>query len=188
MARCPVGERLHRRAVEVLEPFAGQHCAHGAFGDALARAQEIGAVGGAQRMVRIVGGEQDAVTGAGEGADFAHDFALIAEIEARGRLVEHDELRLLCQSARQQHKLTFAAASQLAKAPLSSLFAVSSERPGELSKIFVKACKAVADDGGAEVADVHFFCGIRRGKVDDDAFWMRGRGNSEVCIPAGSVE
>ena len=80
-----------------------------AFGDAGAVAQEIGAVGGAQRMVRIVGGEQHAVAGRRERADFAHHLALVAEVEAGGRLVEHDELRLLRQRSRQQHELPLAA-------------------------------------------------------------------------------
>ena len=46
---------------------------------------------------------------AGERADLAHHLALVAEVEARGRLVEHDELRLLRQRARQQHELALAA-------------------------------------------------------------------------------
>ena len=60
-------------------------------------------------MVRIVGGEEDAVTRAGERADFAHDLALVAEVEVRGRFVEHDELRLLRKRARQQDELALAA-------------------------------------------------------------------------------
>ncbi len=79
------------------------------FGDALAVAQQIGAVGGAQRVVRIVRGEQHAVAGRGERADFPHHLALVAEVEARGRLVEHHELRLLRERAGQQHELALAA-------------------------------------------------------------------------------
>ena len=71
MAGCRVGEPLHRRAVEVLEPLAGEHGADGPFRDAFARPQEVSAVGSAQRVVRIVGGEKDAVSRAGERADFA---------------------------------------------------------------------------------------------------------------------
>ena len=46
-----------------------------------------------------MGGEQHAMTGEGEGADLPEHLALVAEIEAGGRLVEHDELRLLRQRA-----------------------------------------------------------------------------------------
>src|SRR5262249_24402258 len=81
MASCRVGELLPRRAVEALEPLAGEHGADGPFRNAFARPQEVGAVGGAQRVVGIVGGEKDAVSRAGERADFAHDLALIAEVE-----------------------------------------------------------------------------------------------------------
>src|SRR5262245_37390025 len=56
-ARGRVGELLHRRAVEVFEPLAGENGADRTFRDALAFAQEIGAVGRAQRVVGIVGGE-----------------------------------------------------------------------------------------------------------------------------------
>ena len=41
VAGFPIGELLDRRAVEVFEPFTGEHGAHGAFGDALARADEV---------------------------------------------------------------------------------------------------------------------------------------------------
>src|SRR5262249_58452219 len=66
VAGCRVGELLHWRAVEVFESLAGEHGADGPFRDAFARPQEVGAVGGAQRVVRIVGGEEDAVIRAGE--------------------------------------------------------------------------------------------------------------------------
>ena len=69
MARCRVGQLLHRRPIEVLELLAGEHRADGTLGDAGALAQQIGPVGGAQRMVGVVGGEQDAVAGLGERAD-----------------------------------------------------------------------------------------------------------------------
>ena len=75
----------------------------------LAVAHQIGAVGGAQRVIGIVGREQHAMAGCFEVPDFAHHLALIAEIEARGRLVEHDELRLLRQRAGEQHQLPLAA-------------------------------------------------------------------------------
>src|SRR5262245_32993371 len=109
MTGCRVGELLYRRAVEVFEPLAGEHGTDGPFSDAFARPKEVGAVGSAQRVVRIVGGEENAVTRAGERADFAHDLALIAEVEVSGRFVEHDELRLLRKRARQQHELALAA-------------------------------------------------------------------------------
>ncbi len=83
--------------------------AHGAVRDLLACAQQIGAVGGAQGVVRIVRGEEHAVAGGGQRPDLAHHLALVAEVEARGGLVEHHELRLLRQCARQQHQLALAA-------------------------------------------------------------------------------
>src|SRR5499427_4326247 len=109
MAGRGVGKLLHRGAVEVFEPLAGEHGADGPFRDAFAGPQKVGTVGGAQRVVGIVGGEEDAVTRAGERADLAHDLALVAEVEVCGRLVEHDELRLLRKRARQQHELALAA-------------------------------------------------------------------------------
>ena len=69
--------------------------ADGPSRDAFARPQEVGTVGGAWRVVGIVGGEEDAVASCRERADFTHHLALVAEIETCGRLVEHDELRLL---------------------------------------------------------------------------------------------
>ena len=51
VARLPIGELLDRRAVEVFEPFTGEHGAHGDFGDALARARAIPAYTGGQRVV-----------------------------------------------------------------------------------------------------------------------------------------
>src|ERR1700722_8488655 len=45
----------------------------------------------------------------GQCPDFAHHLALVAEVEARGWLVEHDELRLLRQRAGEQHELPLAA-------------------------------------------------------------------------------
>src|SRR5262245_15897811 len=54
-------------------------------------------------------GKEDAVAGGRERADLAHHLALVAEVEARGRLVEHDELRLLSKRACEQNELTLAA-------------------------------------------------------------------------------
>src|SRR5262245_16193305 len=79
-ARGRVGELLHWRAIEILEPFAGENGADRAFRDALAFAQEVGPVGRAQRVVGIMGGEEDAMASPGERADLAHDLALVAEI------------------------------------------------------------------------------------------------------------
>ena len=60
-------------------------------------------------MVRIMGGEEHAVSGFCQSANFVHYLPLIAEVEAGCRLIEHHELRLLCESARQQHKLPLTA-------------------------------------------------------------------------------
>src|SRR5262249_46418813 len=95
-----IGKLPHAHAEQTLEPLAREHGADVPVRDPFALPQEVGAVGSAQRVVRIVGGEEDAVTRAGERADFAHDLALVAEVEVRGRFVEHDELRLLRKRAR----------------------------------------------------------------------------------------
>src|SRR5215471_15693036 len=60
-------------------------------------------------MVRIMGCEKDTVSRCGERADFAHYLALIAEVQARGRLVEHDESRLLSERTGEEHELALAA-------------------------------------------------------------------------------
>src|SRR6266516_7486684 len=73
-----IGNHLHRRAVERFQPLLRQNLFDRALGEALAVAQQISAIGGAQRMIGIVGGEEDAEAGAGERSDLAHDLALIA--------------------------------------------------------------------------------------------------------------
>jgi hypothetical protein len=60
-------------------------------------------------MIGIVRREQHAQPALRQGADFAHDLALIAEVEACRRLVEHDETRFLCQRAGEQDELALAA-------------------------------------------------------------------------------
>ena len=55
-----IRNRLHRRAVQRFQPFACQDLLHRSLGEALAAAQEIGAVGGAQRVIGIMGGEENA--------------------------------------------------------------------------------------------------------------------------------
>ena len=47
MPGCRIGELLHARAVEILEPLAREHGADVPFRDPFALPQEIGAVGGA---------------------------------------------------------------------------------------------------------------------------------------------
>src|SRR2546423_1349633 len=49
------------------------------------------------------------MAGGAEIADLAHHPALVAEVETRGRFVQHDELRLLRQRACEQRELTLAA-------------------------------------------------------------------------------
>src|SRR4051794_16938501 len=103
-----VGQRVDRCAIKLLELSLGQHLGDFSFRDALAGAEKIGAIGSAKRVVGIVRGEQHAVAGSRERTDLAHDLALVAEVEARGRLVEHDELRLLGERAGEQHELALA--------------------------------------------------------------------------------
>src|SRR5262245_47779668 len=64
-----IGQLLDRCPIELLELRPGEHAADRALGDPFAGAQEISAVGGAQRMVGVVGGEQHAMAGGGERAD-----------------------------------------------------------------------------------------------------------------------
>lgn len=64
---------------------------------------------GAQRVVRVVGREQNAEARLGQRFDFAQHLSLIAEIERSGRLVKHDEARLLREGSRKQHELPLAA-------------------------------------------------------------------------------
>src|SRR6516225_1410818 len=90
-----IGYPLHRRTVERLEPLLGEDPRDRALREPFPGAQQTGAVGRAQRVVGIMRGEQHAVPGGCERADLAHHLALVPEIEAGGRLVEHDESRLL---------------------------------------------------------------------------------------------
>ena len=83
-----------------------------------------------QRVIRIVGREHDAVVLAREIADAAEHHRLIAEIEARGRLVHHQDRRFLRERARNQGELALAAGDagvvvvlQLADAERGELFA-----------------------------------------------------------------
>ena len=62
-----------------------------------------------QRMVGIVGGQHDAEIVAREIADAREHQRLVAEVEARGRLVEHQDRRLLGERAGDQGKLALAA-------------------------------------------------------------------------------
>src|SRR5215472_6530680 len=58
-------------------------------------------------MVRVVGGEQNAVARFCECSNLVHHLSLIAEVKAGGWLVEHDELGFLCEGARKQNQLSF---------------------------------------------------------------------------------
>jgi hypothetical protein len=63
-----------------------------------------------ERMIWMMGGHQDRkpITRR-KGTNLTQYKRLIAEIEARGRLIQHKALRLLRQGARDQHKLPFSA-------------------------------------------------------------------------------
>src|SRR5215831_17285736 len=108
-ARGHISELLYGCAVKRFELIAIEDICDASFGEALTMSEQVGAIGGAQRVVRIMGCEKDAVSRCSERADFAHDFALIAEVQARGGLVEHDEPRLLSERTGQQHELALAA-------------------------------------------------------------------------------
>src|SRR5215468_8487179 len=100
-ACCHIGELLYRCAVKRFELLAIQDICDTSFGKALAVSEQVGAIGGAQRVVRIMRCEKDTVPRCDERADFAHHLALIAEVQTRGRLVEHDEPRLLSEGTSQ---------------------------------------------------------------------------------------
>src|SRR5215470_1708621 len=74
-----VEEPFDWSAVERLELLAVEYVTYRTFRNALAVAQQIGAVGGAQGVIRIVRGEQHAVAGSGERANLAHHLSLVAE-------------------------------------------------------------------------------------------------------------
>src|ERR1700726_2451612 len=100
---------LNSRIIERFEPVLRQHLLDRAFGEPLASAQQIRAVSRAQCVVGIMRGKQHAMPGSRERTDLAHDFALVAEVEAGGRLIKHDELRVLREGAGEQHKLALTA-------------------------------------------------------------------------------
>src|SRR5262249_3837998 len=58
-------------------------------------------------MVRVVGGEQNAVARFCECSNLPHHLSLITEVKVGGWLVEHDELGFLCEGARKQNQLSF---------------------------------------------------------------------------------
>src|SRR3984957_1289834 len=104
-----IGNQLDRSAVKRFQVYAAKNCAGCTFANPDAFAQQIGSIGGPHGGIWIMRREQNAMARGGQCADFTHHLALVAEIEARGRLVEHDELRLLRQCAGEQHELPLAA-------------------------------------------------------------------------------
>src|SRR5918994_3573670 len=110
--RAAVGDDLHRRAVKRLQRLALQRLAHEPVGEARPFAQEQRAVGVAQRLVRVVGGEDDPEPSGRQRPDLAHHLALVAEIEARRRLVEDDEAGLLGERPSDEDELALAAGDQ----------------------------------------------------------------------------
>src|SRR5688572_19830162 len=86
-----VRDDLHRRAVQRLQRLPLQRLAYEPVGEGCAVSQEQGAIGVAERLVRVVGSEDDAEPLRRQSADLSHDLALVAEVEARGRFVENDE-------------------------------------------------------------------------------------------------
>ena len=100
-ACCHISELLYGCAVKRFELLAIQDICDASFGEALTVSEQVGAIGGAQRVVRIMRCEKDTVSRRGERADFAHHLALIAKVQTRGRLVEHDEPRLLSERTSQ---------------------------------------------------------------------------------------
>src|SRR6202171_4358618 len=58
-----IGNHVHRRAVERFQPLSRQNLFDRSLGKALAVTQQISAVGGAQRMIGIMGGAEAATAG-----------------------------------------------------------------------------------------------------------------------------
>src|SRR5215471_804500 len=79
-------------------------------------------------MVRVVGSEQDAVARFRECSNLTHHLSLIAEVKAGGWLVEHNELGLLCEGARQQNQLSFSARNHRVRSGGESCDAKAFER------------------------------------------------------------
>src|SRR5215831_3238535 len=95
-------------AVQSFQLRAIEHGAHLAIGNALALSEQKGAIRGAHCLVGVMRREQHALARRAKRPDLSHHPPLIAKIEARGRLIQHDELRLLRQRTRQEGKLSLA--------------------------------------------------------------------------------
>src|SRR5580704_10022577 len=161
----PIGDHVDRRSIQRLQLFAAEHGIRRTITDARAVAQQVSAIGCAHGMIGIMRREQDAVARRRQCADFAHDLALIAEVEARGRLVEHDETRLLRQRAGEQYELPLAARdhrvgprAQMRDAEafegLRGDGAVGGARPAEQVAVGGTAHQHDALDGEGESGDV----------------------------------
>src|SRR5215831_18640600 len=103
-----ISEALNSRLVKRFELLSVEASCHGSIGSAGPLTQQIRTVGRAQCVVWIMGGEKHAVPGFCQSTDLAHNFALVAEVKASGRFIEHDELRFLRQRACEQNQLAFA--------------------------------------------------------------------------------
>ena len=62
----PGDDHLHRRTIERFQPLSRQNLADWPLGETLAATQQKCAICGAQRMIGIMGGEEDAKAGAGK--------------------------------------------------------------------------------------------------------------------------
>ena len=100
----------HPHAVDLLKAGRCQNRGWRSLGDEAAVVQQrhFGAAG--KRVVRIVGRQHDPVAFGRERAHLAQHQRLVAEIEARGRLVHDDQGRCLGERAGDQPELTLAAA------------------------------------------------------------------------------
>ena len=111
---------VHRHAVEPLQRRGVQHLGGRPRDLNHSVPQQQHAVGHAQRLVRVVGGEQHGHAGGGQPPQLAQHAALVAEVQAGGGFVEHDDACVLGQRAGDQRQLALAAGN-LQKRLLSSV-------------------------------------------------------------------
>src|SRR5258708_33944841 len=101
--------RLDVNAVKALQRGGPDHLLRGADFERAAFAEEEGAMRAEERVVRIVAREENRDAGRSQLRDFSEYPDLVAEVEARGGLVHHQQPRLLRQRPGDQGELALAA-------------------------------------------------------------------------------
>jgi hypothetical protein len=109
-----VGVDVDTDAVDLGEPFGGQHVLGRAVRDDPPPAEQCDPVGDGRRLVQVVqdDADRDRVV-VGEVADQVEEFDLVAQVETGGRLVEQQHSGLLGEAAREPHPLELSAGQLL---------------------------------------------------------------------------